>query len=48
MTHELDDNGEIIHVDVDPFIPTGICSICADTPQETMPPEERNLFTAEE
>lgn len=42
MTHELDDNGEIIHVDVDPFIPTGICAICADTPQETEPPEDRS------
>lgn len=41
MKHELDENGELIHVDIDPFIPTGTCAICADIPQETEPPEER-------
>lgn len=29
------------HVDIDPFIPTGICALCADIPQETEPPEDR-------
>lgn len=41
MNHELDEQGEPIHVDVDPFIPTGTCAICADVPQETEPPEDR-------
>lgn len=41
MMHELDENGEIIHVDVDPFIPTGTCAICAGINQETKPPEYR-------
>lgn len=41
MIHELDENGEQIHVDIDPFIPTGTCAICADVEQETLPPEER-------
>ena len=41
MIHELDENGALIHVDIDPFIPTGTCAICADVPQETKPPEER-------
>lgn len=41
MNHELDDAGQPIHVDVDPFIPTGICAICSDTPQETEAPEDR-------
>ena len=27
--------------DIDPFIPTGICAICTDTPQETEAPEDR-------
>lgn len=42
MIHELDANGEPIHVDVDQFIPTGFCAICKDVPQETEPPEDRN------
>lgn len=29
MQHEIDDNGSPIHVDVDEYIPTGICVICA-------------------
>ena len=41
MIHELDENGEQIHVDIDPFIPTGSCAICAGVEQETLPPEER-------
>lgn len=41
MTHELDEQGEPIHVDVDPFIPTGTCAICAGVDQEELPPEER-------
>ncbi len=28
-------------VDVDPFIPTGVCALCSGTPQETEPPEDR-------
>ncbi|MDQ0678108.1 hypothetical protein QFZ30_001490 [Arthrobacter pascens] len=42
MTHELDDNGQPTHVDIDPFIPTGICAICAETPRERLAPEDRN------
>lgn len=42
MMHEMDELGEPIHVDVDPFIPTGTCAICAGVPQETEPPEERS------
>lgn len=42
MTHELDQQGEKIHVDIDPFIPTGTCAVCAGMPQETEPPEDRN------
>lgn len=28
MSHELDENDEPIHEDVDPIIPTGICRHC--------------------
>lgn len=28
-------------VDIDPFIPTGQCALCTDTPQETEAPEDR-------
>lgn len=28
MTHEVDESGQAIHVDIDPFIPTGICRHC--------------------
>ena len=42
MMHELDEQGEPVHVDVDPFIPTGTCAICAGVEQETEAPEERN------
>lgn len=41
MTHELDELGELIHVDIDEWIPTGTCAICAGVAQETEPPEER-------
>lgn len=41
MTHQLDEDGQPIHVDIDPFIPTGVCAICSSTPQETQPPEDR-------
>ena len=34
MMHELDEQGEPVHVDVDPFIPTGSCAICAGVEQE--------------
>lgn len=43
MTHELDEHGEPIHVDVDEFIPTGICAVCSNTVQETDPPEDRGV-----
>lgn len=39
--HALDELGEPVHVDVDPFIPTGTCAFCAGVEQETEPPEER-------
>lgn len=42
MMHEIDELGEPIHVDIDPFIPTGTCAICAGVEQEDLPPEERN------
>lgn len=35
MTHDLDEQGEPIHVDIDPFIPTGTCAICVGEVQET-------------
>lgn len=41
MTHELDGLGELIHMDIDPFIPTGTCAICAGVEQETEAPEHR-------
>lgn len=41
MKHELDEQGEVIHIDVDPFIPTGICAICAGVEPETLAPEDR-------
>lgn len=41
MKHELDENGDVLHVDIDPFIPTGICAICAGEEQEELPPESR-------
>jgi len=41
MKHELDESGQPLHVDIDPFIPTGICAICAGVEQETEPPEDR-------
>lgn len=41
--HEYDAmTGEPLHVDIDPFIPTGICAICKDVPQEELPPEDRD------
>lgn len=45
MNHELDETGQPIHVDIDPFIPTGTCAICSQTPQEELPPEERKEAT---
>lgn len=41
MKHQLDDQGHSIHVDIDPFIPTGICAICVGVGQETEAPEDR-------
>ncbi len=41
MSHDLDETGEPIHVDIDPYIPTGQCAICTETAQETEPPEQR-------
>ena len=41
MTHELDEQGEMIHVDIDPFIPTGSCALCVEVERETKPPEKR-------
>lgn len=46
--HELEGDGQPIHVDVDPFIPTGICAICKNVPQETEPPEDRPTEAASE
>lgn len=40
MTHELDETGQPVHVDIDPFIPTGTCAVCVDYPQETEAPED--------
>lgn len=42
--HPIDDQGEPIHEDIDPFIPTGTCAHCANVPQETEPPEDRNTL----
>lgn len=39
--HAIDEAGQPVHVDIDPFIPTGTCAICVDVPQETEPPEDR-------
>lgn len=39
--HPIDENGGIIHEDIDPFIPTGICAYCTNHEQETLAPEER-------
>lgn len=41
MKHEFDSAGEPLHVDVDPFIPTGICAICTGVEYETEAPEDR-------
>ena len=41
MTHDLDENGDVLHVDIDPFIPAGVCTICTGHDQETEPPEDR-------
>lgn len=41
MNHELDETGQPVHIDIDPFIPTGVCALCADVPQETEAPEDR-------
>lgn len=34
-------------VDIDPFIPTGQCALCTDTPQEEVAPEDRPGATSE-
>lgn len=34
-------------IDIDPFIPTGQCAICTDTPQDELPPEDRPGATSE-
>lgn len=39
--HDTDDTGAPIHVDVDPFIPTGICATCTGVDPETEAPEDR-------
>lgn len=44
MKHELDENGDLIHRDIDEWIPTGTCAICTDHEQETKPPEERGVL----
>lgn len=41
VEHELDEQGEQIHVDIDEWIPTGTCAICAGAEQETLAPEDR-------
>lgn len=39
MTHELDAQGQPVHVDIDAQIPTGICSICeAENEEEEVTP----------
>lgn len=42
VKHDTDQRGELIHVDIDPFIPTGMCAICAGVEQETRAPEDRD------
>lgn len=32
--HETNESGEDIHVDVDPYIPTGLCAICIWEPEQ--------------
>jgi hypothetical protein len=41
MEHVTDGTGTPIHIDVDPFIPTGICAICTGIESETEAPEDR-------
>ena len=41
LGHQLDELFEPIHIDIDPFIPTGKCAICSNVPQETLAPEDR-------
>lgn len=41
--HPIDEAGDLVHEDIDPFIPTGICAHCAVSEQETIPPEDRNI-----
>lgn len=40
--HPIDENGAIVHEDIDPFIPTGVCAYCAGAQQATEPPENRS------
>lgn len=42
MKHELDESGQPIHIDVDPFIPTGICAICVACEQKAAALEDRS------
>lgn len=39
--HPIDEAGDPVHEDIDPFIPTGTCAHCAGVEQETEPPEDR-------
>lgn len=39
--HPIDESGEPVHQDIDPFIPTGTCAICAGVEREELPPEAR-------
>lgn len=48
MKHRIDETGQPIHVDIDPYLPTGICAICEGVPQETQAPEDRPAETASE
>lgn len=42
--HEVDEYGNDIHVDVDPFIPTGLCAICSwEPPYEWVEPDPEQL-----
>jgi hypothetical protein len=35
------------HVDIDPFIPTGICALCTNEEQDLTPPEFREGASSE-
>lgn len=42
--HPVDETGEPVHEDIDPFIPTGICAHCTGSKQDTESPEDRNTL----